>query len=180
MNRSPCNWLYAETDQLAQVAVFGSEGRHDESPGEGMESDEDDEEGEQNDVSVYLYRGASGGEIDVDGNKEQQLYAEFHQVGGDGTQWDDKAWEIDLAENSGIGSEDVGTGVEAVAEIGPKQDARHIEEGLGHAVGGDACKVAENKHEHDGGENGLDEEPQRSEDGLFVNGDDVALHVHIV
>lgn len=49
-----------------------------------------------------------------------------------------------------------------------------------HTVSRDAGKIAKYKDEHDGGEDGLDDKPQGAEHRLFIDGDDVALHVHIV
>ena len=74
-----------------------------------------------------------------------------------------------------VGGKGVGGLGEAVGEVLPADDAGEVEERLGEAVGGDLRDAAEDDHEHDRGEGGLDEEPRRAEDGLLVLGDDVAL-----
>ena len=47
-------------------------------------------------------------------------------------------------------------------------------------VGADFGDAAEHDHEHDGGHDGLDKEPQRAENGLLVPGYDIALYEHAV
>lgn len=79
-----------------------------------------------------------------------------------------------------IGCEDVAACREALLEVAPHTYACHIEQGLGNAIGGDACESAEHEHIHDGGEHRLDEVPQRTEDGLLVLGNDIALDVHVI
>ena len=44
----------------------------------------------------------------------------------------------------------------------------------------DFGNAAEHDHEHNCGHDWLDKEPQRSENGLFVPGNDIALHEHAV
>jgi len=51
---------------------------------------------------------------------------------------------------------------------------------LGGTVGGDACQATEHEHVHDGGEDGLDDKPERTEDGLLIDGDDIAFDIHVV
>ena len=48
------------------------------------------------------------------------------------------------------------------------------------SVCADFGDAAEHDHEHDCGHDGLDKEPQRSENGLFVPGNDIAFHEHAV
>lgn len=151
--------LDTETDELSQITVFGSESRYDEAPGEGMEGGKEHEEGEKHDIAVDFHWGTVDRKIDVDGNEEEQLDAELHEVGGDRTQGHNQTGKIDLAEDTCISGEYIGARVEAVAKVSPKQDAGHIEEGLGHAVGGYTCQIAKHKHKHDGGKKWLDDKP---------------------
>lgn len=51
---------------------------------------------------------------------------------------------------------------------------------MGCTVGGDACQSTEHEHIHDGGEDGLDKKPERTKDGLLIDGYDIALDVHVV
>ncbi len=66
-------------------------------------------------------------------------------------------------------TESVGGLVEAVGKVGPHHRAGHIEEELRQPVGGQLGDLPEDHREGDGGEQGLDEVPQRPEDGLLVN-----------
>ena len=77
-----------------------------------------------------------------------------------------------------VGSEDVAAGRETGREIIPQCDSGHVKKWLGNAVGADACQTTEDEHVHDGGEQGLDEIPSRTEDGLLILRDDVTLDVH--
>ncbi len=70
--------------------------------------------------------------------------------------------------------EGVGSLGETVREVRPDDGAGHIEEELRQSVRGELGDVAEDDREGDGGEEGLDEVPERSEDGLFVDGDEIA------
>ena len=72
--------------------------------------------------------------------------------------------------------EGVGGLGQAVGEIRPDHRAGHVKEELGQAVGGQVGDAAEDDREGDGGEQGLDQIPQRAEDGLLVDRDEVAAH----
>ena len=86
--------------------------------------------------------------------------------------------EIDLAEDALIASECILSCSEAGIEIVPKQSTAHIEQCLRNAASAYACQSGKDKHIHDGRENRLKEEPQRSKDGLFIDSDDIALDEH--
>jgi len=47
---------------------------------------------------------------------------------------------------------------------------------LGQAIGGQTGNVAKDDRENEGIEDGLDDEPERAEDGLLVAGDEVSAH----
>ena len=118
--------------------------------------------------------------VSVDEDEHQELDEHADEVAGDAAQGDHQAGEVDLAEDTLIGSEDIAAGGKAGAEIVPEGDARHIEQGLGDTVGRDACESTEDKHIHNSGEQGLDEVPRGTEDRLLVLRDDVALDIHTV
>ena len=172
--------LHAEADQLGEVAVFGGHGGDDESPRHGVECDQEDQEREQEQGSVDGEVGTGTIVVDVHGDEKDQLDAELDEVGGQPCQRYDQTGEVDFPEDAGIGGEDVAGDGKCGVEVVPEHDTGHVEEGLGGAIGGDACQAAEHEHVHYGGEDGLDEEPQRSKDGLLVYGHDIALHVHVV
>lgn len=102
------------------------------------------------------------------------------QVTGGTTQWDYQTWEVDFAKDVGIGSEDVGADGESLVEVVPEQDAGHVEEWLWSTIGADAGEATEHEHVHDGGEDGLNDIPERAKNGLLVLGNDIALDVHDV
>lgn len=113
-------------------------------------------------------------------DEHKELNEHPYHIAGAGTEWHYEAWEIDFAEDSGIGSEDIAAVGEAGAEVVPQCDACHIEQWLWDAIGADACQSSEDAYIHNGGEEGLDDVPQRTEDCLFVLRNDVTLDIHIV
>ena len=120
-------------------------------------------------------RGTIGKEIQIHRHKQCQLYAEAEEVGhhcGDG---DDQTGKVDLAKHGLIGSESSGGLVQTVGEVEPADIACHIEQGLGDAVGAHLGDATEHHHVHNDGQDGLDDVPQGTEDGLLVLYDDVAL-----
>ena len=145
-----------------------------------MEGDEENEVGEEDDGPVDMQVGAGAVEIDIHGDEETELDEHLNEVGGDARQRHDESGEVDLSEDSCIGDEDIRGYLEAGAEIVPQHDTGEVEQGLWGAVGGDAGQSAEHEHIHDRGEDGLDDEPEGSEHGLFVDGDDIAFDVHVV
>lgn len=118
--------------------------------------------------------------IDVDGDEHQELDERLDERAGDGAQRDDETGKVDFAKDAGVGGEDVAATREAGTEIAPEDDACHIKERLRGAIGADAGQATEDEHVHDGGEEWLDDVPERAEDGLLILGDDVTLDVHDV
>jgi len=72
--------------------------------------------------------------------------------------------------------EGVGSFGETVREVGPDDGAGHVEEELRQSVRGELGNVAEDDGEGDCREERLDEVPERSEDSLFVDGDEVTAN----
>lgn len=172
--------LDAEANKLAQVTILGGHRRDDHAPRHGVESNEEHQEGEEDNGPIDMQVGTGVEIVDVDDDEQAQLDKHLDESGRDAGQGDNQTGEVDLTEDAGIGDEYVGGNGEARTEIAPQHDAGEIEQGLGGTIGGDAGKTAENEHIHDGGEDGLDDVPQRTEDGLLVKRDDVALDVHAV
>ena len=145
-----------------------------------MEGNEEHQEGEEDDGPVDMQVGTGIEIVDVDDDEQAQLDEHLDKSGRDAGQGNDQTREIDFTKDSSIREKNVGGNGKTRTEIAPQHDAREIEQRLGGAIGGNAGKTAEDKHIHDGGEDGLDDVPQRTEDGLLVKGDDVALDVHAV
>ena len=66
--------------------------------------------------------------------------------------------------------------VQAAGKVTPQNRAGHVEKHLRQTVGGEFGNVAEDDSEDDGGHEGLDEEPEGTEDGLFIVRDEIAPH----
>lgn len=116
--------------------------------------------------------------IDVYGDEHQELDERLDECAGDGAQRDDETGEVDFAKDAGVGSEDVAATREAGTEIAPEDDACHVEQGLRGAISADTGQATEDEHIHDGGEEWLNNVPERTQDGLLILGDDVTLDVH--
>ena len=172
--------LQAETDEIPQVEVFGGQRGDDQPQRHGVKGQQKDQKGEEQNGEVKMERRAGQQIAYIHYYKYGQLDEHLQQIAGDAGQRDDQAREPHLAEDTGIGREDIRGDGEGIVEIVPEHDAGHVEERLRGTVGGDACQTAEDEHVDDGGEQGLDDVPQGAEDGLLVLGDDVTPHVHAV
>ena len=104
--------------------------------------------------------------------------AEPDDVGDDRGDGNAESGEIDFAEDTGIADECAGGAGDALGEVIPTGDPRHVKEHGRQAVGGELGDAAEDEGEQGGGEDGLDEVPERAEDGLFVLGDEIAPDKH--
>ncbi|GEM_PF-3267659 len=168
--------LDAELHQEAQVAVFCSEGRDDDAKSEPEAGHHEDEYWRDQDPPVWVQASACKGEESHEGQEEGELDGKGDQVGEQDRDRDSQAWEVDLAEELGVVDEGVGGLGETVREVSPDDGAGHVEEELRQSVRGELGDIAEDDGEGDSGEEGLDEIPEWSEDGLFVDGDEVASY----
>ena len=112
---------------------------------------------------------------DVDDHEESELDAEPQQVADNVRHWHHQAGEVYLAEDVRVLHEGVGGLRDAVGEILPEAGTGQIEQRPGDAVSGNAGDAAEHDHIHNDREGGLDHVPDRTQDGLLVLGDDIAL-----
>ena len=110
--------------------------------------------------------------------EEAELHEELQQVAYRSGNRHDKPWKIDFPEDAGICGEDIRALVEDGREVVPEGDAGHVKQGLGQAVGRDSRQAAEHEHVHDRGQHRLDEKPERTQNGLFVDRYDVPPDVH--
>ena len=169
--------LDQEGEEDLEVAVFGGHRRDDGAEAQGQACEHDDEEREKQGVPGEVCVAGRVDEVvdQIDDQEESELDAEAQQVAehvGDGHH---QAGEIDLAEDGGVGDEGVGGLGQAFGEVVPHTGAGEVEEWPRHTVGRDAGDAAEYDHVHDDGEGRLHDEPDRSQYGLLVLGDDVAL-----
>jgi len=104
-----------------------------------------------------------------EGQEERNLDGKGDEVGDEDGDRDGHAREIDLAKQAGIADEGVAGLGQAVGKVGPDDGAGHVEEELRQTVGGQVGNAAKDHGEGDGGQQGLDEVPERAQDGLFVD-----------
>lgn len=98
------------------------------------------------------------------------------QVGDDDRDWCHQPRKVNLAEDARVGSKGVRGAVETARKVMPHDRAGHVKEHLRQAVGWQPGNLTEDNGVDQGGEEGLDDEPERTEDGLLVTGDKVAPH----
>ena len=118
--------------------------------------------------------------ISEDNEEQSHLDAESNEVACDGCKRHDETRKIHFAEHVRVFDERLACLIQAFRKVSPKADACEVKERLREPVGADFGDSAEHDHEHDCGHDGLDKEPQRSENGLLVPSDDVALYEHAV
>ena len=105
--------------------------------------------------------GARVGVVADHHEEQEHLHTEAYQVAHHYAERHNEARKVDLAEDVGVVSEHRAGFGEAVGKVVPGGDAGHVEERLWEAVGAEACEVAKNEGEDDGGEERLDKKPQR-------------------
>ena len=120
--------------------------------------------------------GAAQGKISHEDQEEGKLDGKCDQVGNEDGNRHRQAGEIDLAKQICIADKGIGGLGQAGRKIGPDDRAGHVEQEWRQAVGGQFGDVAKDDREDDGGQQRLDEIPQRPQDGLFVNRDEVPPH----
>ena len=104
------------------------------------------------------------------------MYAKLDELADNGAERAHQPREIDLAEDAGIGHEGVAGAGEAGRKIVPDDDATHLEEQGIHPIGGYFGDHVKQQQAHHGGEYGLDEMPERTEDGLLVLGGKIPFY----
>jgi len=116
------------------------------------------------------------GEESHEGQEESELDGKGDQVGEQDRDRDSQPGEVNFAEELSVAYEGIGRLIETVREVSPDDGTGHVEEELGQSVCGELGDVAEDDREGDRRQERLDEVPERSEDGLFVDGDEVASY----
>lgn len=95
--------LDPEANQHLEVAVPGGERRHDNAGAQAQGSHEQEQEGSEQDEQVGLHGGSPQAEEGHEGEQEQELDAELHQVRDDHRQRDREPGEVDLSEDGRVG-----------------------------------------------------------------------------
>ena len=112
----------------------------------------------------------------IKGHKYQELDAEFQQIRNHGGNGHNQTRKIHLAEYGGIASEGVRGTREASREIIPDHNTRQVKQERRHGAGCYSRHFVENDGESNRGKQGLDQVPQRPQDGLLIDGDHVPFH----
>ena len=115
-----------------------------------------------NKINIYKYKGC-------------QLQREVEQLRNNHRDRRDKAREIDLAIESGIGLESRRDGSQTGREIFPQTDTTQIEDRLRDIVGRNAGDTAEDHQVHEHSEQRGYEIPPHTKDGLLKLHGDIAL-----
>ena len=168
--------LHAEGDQEAQVTVLGGQGGDDDPKAQPQTGHQEDQHGQQQGIDGDLHRRALQHEEQHKAQEEHKLDAEGDHVREQHRDRHHQAWEIDLVEDLLVGDESIGGRSETFRKIGPDNGAGHIKQERRQVVGGQGCDLPEHHGEDQGRQQGLDQEPQRAEDGLLVIGDEVTPH----
>ena len=169
--------LDQEGKENLEVAVLGREGGDDGAETQGQTRNHQDEERKQEDEpgQVRLTGWVDKGVNDIHDNEEAKLDAEPQEVTDDIRNGHHQPREIHLSENAGVVHERIGRLGDTIGEILPEAGSRQIKERPRNTVGRNTGDAAEHNHVHDDREGRLDNEPEGSQDGLLVLGDDVPL-----
>src|SRR5882672_9634607 len=161
--------LDEERDDVFDVAIESVESGKPEANAESGEEREGQERGEPK-------SGKSGADAVSDGEdgEDHEADGEVHEAGERGRNGKNEAREIHFGDEALIVNDDVGGRQEGVGEVGPGDESGEIEDGIGEAVGGELGEAAEEKSEDEHGEDGLEDDPEDADGGLFVADFDVA------
>lgn len=157
-----------ESDQKPQVPVLRGQRGDDDAKAQAQKGHHQNEDrGEQNARARMKNRSLQGVESH-ESQKKSELYAESDQIRQHDRDRHDQPREVDFTENGGIVDECGRRFIETFREIVPHHGSGQVEQNRRQAVGRNLRDSAEHDREHEGRQNGLDEEPQRPENGLLV------------
>src|SRR2546425_641136 len=111
---------------------------------------------------------------DSENGEDHEADGEVHQAGKRGGNGKNEAREINFGDEALIVNDDVGGHLEGGGEVGPGDEGGEIENGIREAVGGELGEAAEEESEDEHGEDGLQNDPEDADGGLFVADLDVA------
>lgn len=114
-----------------------------------------------------------------DDEEQPQLNQELDEIADDNRERDNQSGKIHFSENVRVADKRCGCFVEALREIIPQRDTGQIEQRGRNSIGADFGNVAKHDHVDQRGHDGLHKEPNRSQDGLLINGDDVPFNKHV-
>ena len=168
--------LDAKLDEETQVTVLVGQRGDDDAEAQSLPGhDEDQERGEQ-DPKIGMKDGTTQYKEEHKGQEEEELDGEGDEAGKQNRDGHGHARKVDLAKQLIVIGKRIGGLCQDIGKIGPDHGTRHIEEELREAIGGKLGNAAEDEGEDDGGQQRLDQEPERAEDGLLIDRDEVTAH----
>ena len=161
--------LDEEGDDVADVAIKSVERGKPEADAKSGEEGKEQKNGEPK-------RGKRGENAisETENGKDDEADGEVHEAGKSGGDGEDEAREIHFGDEALVFDDDVGGGLERVGKVGPGDERGEVEDGVGQAVGGELGEAAEEKSEDEHVEDGLENDPEDADGGLFVAYLDVA------
>src|SRR5712692_7256285 len=166
--------LDEERDDVADVAIKSVERGKPEADAKSGEEGQEKKNGEPK----RSKRGENA-VSETENGEDHEADGEVHEAGKSGGDGEDEAREIHLGDEALVFDDDVGSGLEGGGEVGPGDERGEIEDGVGQAVGRELRKAAEEKSEDEHVEDGLKDNPEDADGGLFVADFDVAPHEEI-
>src|SRR2546422_6853277 len=158
-----------EGNDVADVAIESVERGEPQADAEGGEYGEGQKGGQPK-------SGKGGAEAvrDSENGEDHEADGEVHQAGKRGGNGKNEAREINFGDEALIVNDDVGGHLEGGGEVGPGDEGGEIENGIREAVGGELGEAAEEEREDERSEDGLENDPEDADGGLFVADLDVA------
>jgi hypothetical protein len=172
--------LDTETDEEGEIAVFCGERGDDDTGSEAEQGHDPKKNGrkKENHGPIGMEIGSFDRVVSEKGKKEQKLDTKLDEVGDDNRKGRDKPGKVDFAEDAGIRHKGGGGFCEAGGKVVPRSDTGEVEKHGRKAIRRQLSQAAEDYCKNEGGQDGLDKKPERTEDGLLVDGDKVAPHEH--
>src|SRR6266404_4606608 len=161
--------LHEERNDVAHVAVERVERGKPQADAESGEK----RDGQQRGEPEGRERGANTVSEREEG-KDHEADGEVHEAGERGGNGKNEAREIHFGDEALIFDDHVGGRQEGVGKVGPGNERGEIKNGIRQAVGGKFGEAAEEQSENQHVENGLENDPQDADGGLFVADLDVA------
>ena len=170
--------LYAKAHGNGQIAVFGGQAGHDDAHAQAQQHDLQHDHRQRQRPQAEADRRTGHGKVHPETSEHGALHQKVdkcrkHLADGGG-----QARKVHLAEHARVIYKGVGRVVDAVGKEGPDRVARHIKQERGGAVGRKPGQPAEHNVEDDGGQQRVQDDPRRSQDGLLVQHGKIALDEH--
>jgi len=161
--------LDKERDDVLDVAVESVESGKPQTDAESGEEGEGQQGGEPKSSergTNFVSGGKNGEDAKADG--------EVHEAGERRGNGKNEAREINFGDEALVVHDDVGGHLKGVGEVGPGNESGEIKDGIREAVGGELGEASEEESEDEHVEDGLQDDPEDADGGLFVADFDVA------